>query len=223
MVTQLEYAAFAENAYTPGDQNRINVDGWTRDLDFNGADRGNGFDASVFAKDDGSEVVVSFRGTDFEATLSGLADWTAGNVPAAFGKPSPQVLRAIEFLADVLAKPEYQGKHVTLTGHSLGGGLASLMAVFFNLDATVFAPAPFEASALDYRIVSAVPPMTVLPTKQVEEYIKHYVGYQFERDRPWSTAMPCVPYGNGYSPVFSRLGRSRPLYGVIASPSRCGF
>jgi hypothetical protein len=77
MVTQLEYAAFTEGAYKPSGENTIVVSGWTRDSSLNGADRGNGFDASVFAKNDGSEVVVSFRGTDFEATLSGLADWTA--------------------------------------------------------------------------------------------------------------------------------------------------
>ena len=33
------------------------------------------------------------------------------------------------------------------TGHSLGGGLASLMAVWFDRQAHVFAPAPFQASA----------------------------------------------------------------------------
>lgn len=36
---------------------------------------------------------------------------------------------------------------ITFTGHSLGGGLAALLAVFFNLDAVVFDEAPFRASA----------------------------------------------------------------------------
>jgi putative lipase involved disintegration of autophagic bodies len=41
-------------------------------------------------------------------------------------------------VADVMAA--YPGARITLTGHSLGGGLASLMAVFFDLEAVVFDP-----------------------------------------------------------------------------------
>ena len=38
---------------------------------------------------------------------------------------------------------------ISFTGHSLGGGLASLMAVYFNKSATTFDPAPFMLSALN--------------------------------------------------------------------------
>ena len=37
--------------------------------------------------------------------------------------------------------------HITFTGHSLGGGLASLIAVFFNETAVTFDQAPFRNTA----------------------------------------------------------------------------
>jgi hypothetical protein len=191
MATELEWAAIAANVYEPSGPNELKVPGWTVDPAeiYQGETRGSGFDAAVYAKDDDSEIVIAFRGTDFTA---GPTDWTDANVPAAFGRFSPQVMRAIEFMADVLADPRYQGKPITLTGHSLGGGLASLMAVFFNLDAFVFAPAPFENTALSLRVTDIMPgPLPIysrIPTDLVETYSNAYVNYQFQRDRPWSTA-----------------------------------
>lgn len=81
-------------------ENRLSVSGWSEDETIDGSTRGSGFDAAVFAKDDGSEIVISFRGTDFGLDLS---DWVYANVPGAFGEYSSQVMRAIEFVADALA------------------------------------------------------------------------------------------------------------------------
>ena len=40
------------------------------------------------------------------------------------------------------------GSNITFTGHSLGGGLASVMAVWYNRPAVVFDEAPFELTAI---------------------------------------------------------------------------
>jgi trimeric autotransporter adhesin len=67
-------------------------------------------------------------------------------VPAGFGEYSDQVADAIRFYSDVVAANP--GASITFTGHSLGGGLASLMAVYFDHPAVVFDAAPFKLSAL---------------------------------------------------------------------------
>lgn len=83
-----------------------------------------GFSAGAFL-DASGDIVIAFTGTNE------FTDWVTANVPGALGVRSPQVEHALAFVSDVLARYEGEGKSVTFTGHSLGGGLASLMAVFF--------------------------------------------------------------------------------------------
>ena len=102
-----------------------------------------GFSAAAY-RGPGGEIVIAYTGT------KDWKDWPAGSFPAAMGAFSPQVVQAAQFYWAVLNRPDVGlGKkdQITFTGHSLGGGLASLMAVFFNRPATTFDSAPFEASA----------------------------------------------------------------------------
>lgn len=87
------------------------------------------------------QVVISYAGT-----TSGIEDWVTGNIPAGGGLLAIQVIQASQFYLDVL-NSEGPLTDITFTGHSLGGGLASLMAVYFNRQATVFDQAPFALSA----------------------------------------------------------------------------
>ncbi|MFA6313686.1 MAG: lipase family protein, partial [Sterolibacterium sp.] len=60
--------------------------------------------------------------------------------------PAPQIFDAMRFYLDVkAANPD--ATSFTFTGHSLGGGLAALMGVFFGRQAVTFDQAPFENSA----------------------------------------------------------------------------
>ncbi|MFN3868564.1 MAG: lipase family protein [Hyphomicrobiaceae bacterium] len=99
-----------------------------------------GFSAGVFRHRATGEIVIAYTGTN----ESKVSDFLFGNVPAAAGEYSPQVLAAMQLYIRV--RRQY-GDNISFTGHSLGGGLASLMAVYFDRPATVFAPAPFELSA----------------------------------------------------------------------------
>src|SRR4051812_42538721 len=83
-------------------------------------------------------------------------------------------MAAIKTVADVMAA--YPNAQIQLTGHSLGGGLAEVMAEFFNLPAYVFAPAPFGLAAQDME--RELPSFTLTSTTLVFRYFNLYELYQ---------------------------------------------
>jgi VCBS repeat-containing protein len=109
-----------------------------------------GFEATTFAS--GNDLVISFAGT-YPGVLPGTTNGTALGMPVDFvadlnlglGVGSVQLLQAVEYYLD--RKRENPDATITLTGHSLGGGLASLVGVFFGIPATTFDQAPFANSA----------------------------------------------------------------------------
>jgi hypothetical protein len=74
------------------------------------------------------------------------SDWGT-NIALGTGIGSLQAIQAAQFYLDI--KNAYPGANITFTGHSLGGGLASIMAVWFDRPAVVFDAAPFELGALN--------------------------------------------------------------------------
>ena len=178
-------AAMSFDAYRPTDENRIDLVplGWRIDPDPKLTRREflSGFEATVFYSDAG-QAVVAFRGTD---GLLGLNDW-AHNFDLARGDRSVQLDYAIEVVADVIGK--YGRENVQITGHSLGGGLASLTAAFFDLPAFIFAPAPFEMSAINRKAnIDFAPPVPLIlsyeDTQLVHEYYLHFQRYQISQGR----------------------------------------
>jgi len=111
-----------------------------------------GFIAQAYQGPSG-EIVIAYGGTTYEDGFP-WADWTEGNIPGASGlvNAAPQVIDAARFYLDV-ARSNPDATKITFTGHSLGGGLAALMAVFFNREAVVFDPAPFSRSADSQAVV----------------------------------------------------------------------
>jgi hypothetical protein len=98
-----------------------------------------GFEATSFQR--GNEIVISYAGT-YPSDFTG--DWEA-NVGLGSGNGSIQLIQAAQYYMRV--KADNPTAQITFTGHSLGGGLASLMAVFFNENAVTFDQAPFRKSA----------------------------------------------------------------------------
>ena len=160
MPTETEYVLFAANAYSASravvyEDNDIPIpSGWEliKLTSNSGVNNATGFLARAYRQ--GNEVVVSYAGTTFEDGLKGLElDFRNGNLPAASGLTlAAQVVDAARFYLDV--RKTYPGADVSFTGHSLGGGLASLMAVFFDKPAHVFDQAPFEATAKSASVVA---------------------------------------------------------------------
>lgn len=140
MITLPEYAQFSTRVYSRTPANRTPVPtGWI-EHSYTGNDQPSGFSAGVYQQG-AHDYVMAFAGTN----ESKIQDFLFASVPAAFALPSSQVVEAMILYLDL--KRQDPDANVTFTGHSLGGGLASMMAVFFDEQATVFNQAPFELSA----------------------------------------------------------------------------
>lgn len=138
MATQIEYALMAGRAYQ-STRDQVNwfpvPQGWYEPIDERRV-LSSGFEAGYFQR--GNEIVISFAG------IGQLADWTA-NIELALGLAAEQLKQTALYYEQVkAANPTAQ---ITFTGHSLGGGLAALMGVFFNKLAMTFDPAPFRSTA----------------------------------------------------------------------------
>ena len=146
MTTALDYALMAGASYfsTRSDLNRFPLPAdWTERLEFRTKFDRSGFEAATFQK--GTDVVISFAGTS-----PGAADWIHGNIPLLNGALSDQLRDAADYYLQVKASLP-AGTHITLTGHSLGGGLAALIAVMFGETAVTFDQLPVRNAAEFYK------------------------------------------------------------------------
>ncbi len=101
-----------------------------------------GFEMSVFqSTTNTNNIVIAFAGTNPKQ----LGDWTSGNIPLAFGVVSDQLKQAVDYYLKV--RKDNPNANITFTGHSMGGGLAALMGVFFGKQAVTFDQAPFANTA----------------------------------------------------------------------------
>ena len=141
-----EYAQLAARVYATTAANiLVRPSGWDIDGELI-KDQSDGFSAGVFKK--GNDIVIAYTGTNADK----LTDTRAANAPAALGFASTQVLKAMKlYIETKIANPT---ANITFTGHSLGGGLASLMAVYFGKSATTFDAAPFQASAVNAGLLT---------------------------------------------------------------------
>ncbi|MDK2742943.1 MAG: hypothetical protein NDI90_08500 [Nitrospira sp. BO4] len=143
MVTTLEYALLAGVSYrsTRTEINRFSVPtGWSEIPNSHRNLNDSGFEAVALRK--GTDIVISYAGT-YEKDIIGdiFAD-----IGLATGVGSAQLLQAAEYYLQVKAENS-NATSISFTGHSLGGGLAALMGVFFGKQAATFDQAPFAKSA----------------------------------------------------------------------------
>jgi hypothetical protein len=88
------------------------------------------------------EIVISYRGSDdlLWEVLGDTSIWLGADgyrvTAMAYGSTPDQALLALDFFNHV--QSENPGIPITVTGHSLGGSLASYVAYFKNVDAVLF-------------------------------------------------------------------------------------
>ena len=143
----------------------VNPDSYLRDPS-------SGFEAISFQR--GSEIVISYAGT-YDKDLGG--DQLA-NAGLATGFGSAQLRQAAEYYLQI--KSANPNASITLTGHSLGGGLAALVGVFFGVTAQTFDQAPFAKSAASGLFGTASP----VGTKLLQTLLD--AGYLSDQVRPLS-------------------------------------
>jgi Lipase (class 3) len=99
---------------------------------------GNGFGAQVIQ--DGTNLIVTFRGTDF-----GDAGNTDLTQDAAIGLATSSANNQAQNASDLIQylQSHDPGASITVTGHSLGGGLAVLVGARYDLATYAFDAAPF--------------------------------------------------------------------------------
>jgi Lipase (class 3)/RTX calcium-binding nonapeptide repeat (4 copies) len=186
MVTKEEYSLLAAAVYNDarGKSNQLDITplGWSVISHEGGADGGilsSGLSINAYQK--GSEIVISCKGTDFligsnnsQTASDLLADVGLGG---GLGLGSTQLFQAALFYQKV--KAQNPNAVITFTGHSLGAGLASVLSVWFNKPATVFANAPFEATALNPLVMGYLSGYLALNGYSDPEFVTFVNSYIF--------------------------------------------
>jgi hypothetical protein len=143
---EIDRALMAGAAYfsTRSDINRFPIpQGWTERIEYRTRDDSTGFEARSFQK--GADIVISYAGTNPNDGILPPGPDNTANIGLATGFGATQLIQAAEYYLQVQAANPTA--NITFTGHSLGGGLAALMGVFFGKRAVTFDQAPFANSA----------------------------------------------------------------------------
>ena len=175
MTTAIEYALMAGASYI---SNRLLLNRFPTPEGWSGTQydvKDSGFEAISFVRTGTTlatspEIVISFAGTDFSALGS---DFIHGNIPLAAGVLSDQLRQAADYYLQIKASAP-AGTTISFTGHSLGGGLASLIAVMFDESATTFDQAPFRNAALS--TYSTIPETGVTTTRSAAIDLRAYLA-----------------------------------------------
>ncbi|UPG91573.1 hypothetical protein L2Y96_07325 [Luteibacter aegosomaticola] len=141
-VSSTDYALLSQDAYQDPELNKTKILGG---VEYEAIDAANdpitGFQATAYRRNDTGEVVIAYRGTEFdrEPVQDGGVD--AGMVLAGINIQAPE---AELFTARVMEKAKldadlhHRPLQVTVTGHSLGGTLAEINAAKFGLHGETF-------------------------------------------------------------------------------------
>ena len=119
--------------------------GWTFLDEPTAAQKATGLYAIAYQNTATGEIVIAYRGT----TVTDTSD-LAADIALTVGGEHPQFVAALEFANSIRLDPRYSSSTITVTGHSLGGGLAQLAADVFG-----FGGVTFDAPGMDQLTTGA--------------------------------------------------------------------
>lgn len=128
------------NAQYIGDVTYINDSVLLGDDAFGREDESISFYAAYYEWED--QKIISYRGTDDGNPLEG--DPNYGYALALGDYTVHQAEAAIDFYRLIVPQADLLTENITLTGHSLGGGLAGFVAGMYHREALIFAQMPYE-------------------------------------------------------------------------------
>lgn len=143
----LPYAKLSDTIY---DFDITPVDQW--DL-IDKISRNSGMQAGIYQHRETYELVLAYRGTeacDFPCSLDETTEYLrdlATDTALTFGFDDAQFKHAINYARDVANR--YPNQKITVTGHSLGGGLAQAVGAVLGLKTFAFNSAPVPDDFFD--------------------------------------------------------------------------
>ncbi|MDO5638215.1 MAG: hypothetical protein Q4G18_13355, partial [Myroides sp.] len=111
-----------------------------------------GFTARAYQN--GNKIVIAYAGTH-DSDIKGDVK---ADLYLASGLGNQQANLAALFYQQIVVDPKYKGTDIEFTGHSLGGGLAAIMSIWFNRPAHVFDQAPFKSAVTNVADVNVQNP-----------------------------------------------------------------
>ncbi|MBB3227117.1 hypothetical protein FHW69_001718 [Luteibacter sp. Sphag1AF] len=141
-VSTTDYALLAQNSYqTPVVDKLVKLNGVEYTTLAAADNPHTGFQATAYRREDTGEVVIAYRGTEFDREPVHDGGVDAGMVLTGFNAQAPDAIAFTEKVmekAKFLAETRGQPLDVTVTGHSLGGTLAEINASRFHLKGETF-------------------------------------------------------------------------------------
>ena len=157
-LTSQQYAALADDVYkTPrevGERSKPAIIGGVSYKRLEYVDSPSGYQGIIYQRVDTGEIVVAHRGSEF--LRQPLQDGALADGGMVVTRHNAQAADAIELTRHAMNMAENQAKRgghrpeVTVTGHSLGGGLTQITAHHFGLKGETFNA--YGAFSLDRRI-----------------------------------------------------------------------
>lgn len=150
--TSLPYARLSDAIY---DFDNTPIDQW--DL-IDKISRDSGMQAGIYQHRETFELVLAYRGTetcDFPCSLDETKEYLrdlATDTALTFGFDDAQFKHAINYGKDIVNR--YPNRNITITGHSLGGGLAQAVGAVLGLKTFAFNSAPVPDDFFDDNPVS---------------------------------------------------------------------
>lgn len=136
-----DYALLAQDAYHDREIGKQFLLGGVKYRAIDHADKASGFQATAYERMDTHEVVIAYRGTEFDREPLKDGGVDAGMVLAGVNAQSPDAMAFTQKVmadAKALEAIDQQPVHVTVTGHSLGGTLAEIAASRYGLHGETF-------------------------------------------------------------------------------------